>query len=118
MAAQPDVKELLRIAKEHKAVLDDMLANKTAQERVDIKSTQPYKDKVKLLREANTAVQELRTKQRDYLDTLIKQEGSAKKLTGIYTSIGALEQKRLQIQGRALGMDKNKAAVFNKIAEL
>jgi len=118
MSVQPDVKELLRIAKEHKAVLDGMLANKTAQERVDIKSTQPYKDKVKLLREANTAVQELRTKQRDYLDTLIKQEGSAKKLTGIYTSIGALEQKRLQIQGRALGMDKNKATVFNKIADL
>lgn len=118
MAAQPDVKELLRIAKEHKALLDGMLANKTAQERVDIKSTEPYKQKVKLLREANTAVQELKTKQRDYLDTLIKQEGSAKKLTGIYSSLGAIEQKRLQKQGWALNMDKEKATVFNKIADL
>jgi hypothetical protein len=118
MAAQPDVKELLRIAKEHKAVLDGMLANKTAQERVDIKSTEPYKQKVKLLREANTAVQELKTKQREYLDTLIKQEGSAKKLTGIYSSLGAIEQKRLQKQGWALNMDKEKATVFNKIADL
>lgn len=118
MAAQPDVKELLRIAKEHKAVLDGMLANKTAQERVDIKSSEAYKQKVKLLREANAAVQELRTKQRDYLDTLIKQEGSAKKLTGIYSSLGAIEQKRLQKQGSALNMDKEKATVFNKIADL
>ena len=118
MAAQPDVNQLLETARQHRAELDAMLANKTAQERLDIKELPVYKQKVKLLREANASVQELRTKQRDYLDTLIKQEGSAKKLTGIYTSIGALEQKRLQIQGRALGMDKNKATVFNKIADL
>jgi hypothetical protein len=118
MAAQPDVKELLRIAKEHKAVLDDMLANKTAQERVDAKKLPQYQAQVKLLREANAAVQELKTKQRDYLDTLIKQEGNAKKLTGIYSSLGAIEQKRLQKQGWALNMDKEKATVFNKIADL
>ena len=106
MAAQPDVKQLLETARQHRAELDAMLANKTAQERLDIKELPVYKQKVKLLREANASVQELRTKQRDYLDTLIKQEGSAKKLTGIYTSIGALEQKRLQTRKKPKLLNK------------
>jgi hypothetical protein len=118
MAVQPDVKQLLEDAKKAKAELARILANKTAQERVDAKQTTEYKAQVKLLREANTAVQELRAKQRDYLDILIRQEGSAKKLTGIYSSLGAIEQKRLQKQGSALNMDKEKATVFNKIADL
>jgi hypothetical protein len=118
MTAQPDIKELLKYSKEQKAILDAMLENKTAQERVDAKKLPVYKEQAKLLREANEAVQEIRTKQRGYLDTLIKQEGSAKKLTGIYTSLGALEQKRLQKQGASLTMDKQKATVFNTIADL
>jgi hypothetical protein len=118
MAAEPNARELLQIARDTRAELDRMLANKTAQQRLDEKQLGPYKAKVQLLKEINEQIAEQKRQTEEVQQTLIQQEKSARALKGVYGTLGSMEHQRVIKQAQAVNMNRDDVAVISKIAEL
>jgi hypothetical protein len=113
-----NVKELLELARQQNAELKSMLDNKDAQQRLDLKATDAYKDKVKILKEINEQVQEELRLTKEKHDGLIQQEKAARALKGIYGTLGDMEHQRVIKQHMAVNMKHEDVAVLSKISEL
>jgi len=118
MAAEPNARELLQLARDTRAELDRILANKTAQERLDAKQLPEYKAKVQVLKEINEQIAEQKRQTEEVQQTLIQQEKSARALKGVYGTLGDMEHQRVIKQAQAVNMNKNDVAVISKISEL
>ena len=118
MAAEPNARELLELARATRAELDRMLANKTAQQKIDTKQLPEYKAQVKTLKEINELIAEQKREAEGVQETLIQQEKAARNLKGVYGTLGNMEHQRVIKQAQAVNMNKDDVAVISKIAEL
>jgi hypothetical protein len=95
MATSPEILELQRRKAELKALLDAELAGKTESERLTIKEGTAYKNNLKLLKEMNEQILEIKSNNKITIDSLIEQESKLKGLSGIEASLVELNKKRL-----------------------
>jgi hypothetical protein len=98
MASREELQILQQQRKESKAYLDELLAGKTAEERMNVKKGKAYKDELAKLREINEQVKEIQANNKIVVDDLIRQEASLKSMTGIQSHLGKLDRKRIDMQ--------------------
>ena len=98
MASRDELQILQQLRKESKAYLDELLAGKTAEERIDAKKLPAYKNQLAKLKEINEQVREIQSNNKIVVDSLIQQESKLKGLTGIQASLVNLDRDRLTIQ--------------------
>ena len=115
MASDEQLKILQQQRKEQKALLDEMLAGKTAEERMLVKQDKLYKGIISKLKEINEQVKEARQEVGIQVDALIQQESKLKGLSGLQANLVDLDRTRLNLQ-QSLGGDQQEA--LNVIADL
>ena len=114
-----DIKSLLEESNKIKTELNKMLdqANDAAAKSI-IKTTTEYKKLTNELLRVNRQVDYQKKKFESINSEFIDQEKNINQLTGIYKSLGAQEQKRLQMQGNADRLGEKTAARLTKITDL
>ena len=115
MASGEQLKLLQEQRKEQKALLDEMLAGKTAEERILVKQDTLYKGIISKLKEINEQVKEARQEVSVQVDALIQQESKLKGLSGLQANLVDLDRTRLNLQ-QSLGGKQQEA--LNVIADL
>ena len=118
MAVNDEIKRLKDQQAAAKAEMDRMLANATAQERIEIKKGTAYKNQVKLLREANVQAAELLSNQKASVDALIQQESRLKGLKGLQASLVSDDRTRIELQDKIDGSYHKSHEAINSIADL
>jgi hypothetical protein len=118
MAANDEIKRLKDQQAAAKAEMDRMLANATAQERIEIKKSTAYKNQVKLLKEANVQAAELLSNQKASVDALIQQESRLKGLKGLQASLVSDDRTRIELQDKIDGSYHKSHEAINSIADL
>lgn len=118
MAANDEIKRLKDQQAAAKTEMDRLLANATAQERIDIKKGKAYKDQVKLLKEANVQAAELLSNQKASVEALIQQESRLKGLKGLQASLVSDDRTRIELQDKIDGSYHKSHEAINSIADL
>jgi hypothetical protein len=118
MAANDEIKRLKDQQAAAKAEMDRLLANATAQERIEIKKSTAYKNQVKLLKEANVQAAELLSNQKASVDALIQQESRLKGLKGLQASLVSDDRTRIELQDKIDGSYHKSHEAINSIADL
>lgn len=112
------LKDIQKAANDAKNELKNMLGNATGLQRDAIKATQAYKDQLKILKEANEQVAEIKRNHSLTTEALIQQEGKLKGLKGISASLVALDRERLDLQDKIDTKYVNTHDAINSIASM
>jgi hypothetical protein len=96
--ASDELKNLQQRRAEQKSLIEEMLKDKTEEERLIIKQKKEYKDISNILKEINEQVKEIQSDNKIVVDNLILQESKLKGLTGIQASLLSLDKARLKEQ--------------------
>jgi len=115
MASRDELQILQQLRRESKAYLDELLAGKTAEGRIDAKKLPEYKAQLAKLKEINEQIKEIQANHKIVVDSLIQQESKLKGLTGIQASLVNLDRDRLKIQQGLKGPTQD---AINSIASL
>ena len=118
MASREELQILQQQRKESKAYLDELLAGKTAEERMNVKKSKAYKDELARLREINEQVKEIQANNKIVVDDLIRQEASLKSMTGIQSYLGKLDRKRVDMQAGISDEFKEEHKLLNGTADI
>lgn len=112
------LKDIQKAANEAKKELKNMLGSASGLERDAIKATKAYKDQLKVLKEANEQVQEIKKNHSLTTEALIHQEGKLKGLKGISASLVDLDRERLSLQEKIDTSHINTHTAINSIAAM
>ena len=118
MASKEDLQRLQQQRKEAKAAMDELLAGKTAEARIDAKKDEAYKKQLAKLREINEQIKEIQANNKIVVDDLIRQEASLKSMTGIQAHLGKLDRKRVDMQAGISDEFKEEHKLLNGTADI
>jgi hypothetical protein len=120
-----DLKDLL---KDSKSIRENMVKMVEDYVKLGFKKTEvismlakedtEYKKQLGKLKQINAQIAIQKANQKIIVDDLAAAERNASGLSGIYTNLGKLEQKRLGLQRQMKDIDPQRAAGLNKIASL
>jgi len=118
MASREELQILQQQRKESKAYLDELLAGKSAEERMNVKKDKAYKAELAKLREINEQVKEIQSENKIIVDNLIQQESSLKSISGIQSGIGQMDRKRVDMQAKSTDLTTSQHEAINGVAGL
>jgi len=98
MAASDELKKLRAQIESAKKEIENLLRGSNDLEKNAIKSTDAYKEQVKILKEANQQLTEMNAANQRVAGILKNESLSIKSLTGLQKSLTSYETQRLQIQ--------------------